>query len=167
MPVLELIGLFIAVGSLLLAYRAWRSSQRTIKEQIDLQRTTARLAEQQLEQLENIHSHNQSVQSESGSAILRIYIESYGRNSHKYILRNVGNAPARNVSFELQPHGSGKNPLIEADYNEKFPAPVVSPGSEIGVLAAFSFGSARAFDVFLKWENENGDLVEETTFVTL
>ena len=158
----EIVNLVIAAGSLLLAFLAWRSSQRTSKEQLALQKTTARLAERQLEQIEATQA-----QSQSKRAALRLSIEPYGKNSYRFVLRNVGNASAQNVSFELRPHGYGDNPLVKDDYNTKFPAPVMQPGSEIGILAAFSFESARAFDVFLLWENEDGELVEDVTFVTL
>jgi hypothetical protein len=158
----EAINLVIAAGSLLLAFFAWRSSQNTAKEQLALQRTTARLAERRLEQFEVTQTQNQSKR-----AALRLAIEPYGKSSHRFVLRNVGNASAHNVTFELRPHGYGDNPLVKDDYNEKFPAPVIQPSSEIGILAAFSFESARAFDVFLLWENEDGKLVEDVTFVTL
>lgn len=167
MTISEAISLLIAGGSLLLAYKAWRGSQWTTKEQLDLQRTMARLAERQLEQLESSPRRSESPLPRVDSARLRISIRPHGRNSHKFVVSNVGEAPARNVSFTLHPHGKGKSPLVEGDYNDKFPAPVISPGSEIGALAAFSFGSARAFDVKLKWETEAGDVVEEETYVTL
>jgi type II secretory pathway pseudopilin PulG len=162
MTLAEIVNLAIAAGSLLLAFLAWRSSQRTSKEQLALQKTTARLAERQLEQIEDIQ-----LQNKSKRAALRLAVEPYRKNSHRFVLRNVGNASAKNVSFELRPHGYGDNPLVKDDYNAKFPAPIMQPGSEIGTLAAFSFESARAFDVFLVWENEDGELVEEVTFVTL
>ena len=57
--------------------------------------------------------------------------------------------------------------MIESDYKEKFPVPVLSPGAEVGVLAGFTFGSASAFDVKLTWEKENGSVAEEETFVAL
>lgn len=155
----EVIGLFISAASLLLAYLSWRSSQRTSAEQLALQRTMARLAERQLEQIES--------QSQANSPALRISIQRAGRHAHKFVVRNVGNAPARNVSFVLHPHGSGDNPLVMDDYRAKFPVPVLAPGSEVGALAAFSFDSARAFDVTLRWQTEDGRTVEEESFVAL
>jgi len=158
----EIITHSIAIGSLLLAYLAWRSSQKTAKEQLDLQKTTARLAEKQLEQIVTTQAIDHS-----SRAILRLSIEPHGKNSHCFVLKNVGNATAYNVSYEINPHGSGDNPIIKEDYNVKFPAPSLSPSSQIDVLAAFSFESARAFDAFIVWEDENKKLFEENTFVTL
>lgn len=159
MSISDTLRLALSIASLLLAYLSFRSSQRTADEQLALQRTMARLAERQLEQIAS--------QLQANSPALRVSIERAGRNTHKFVLRNVGNAPARNVSFVLHPHGSGDNPLIEADYQEKFPVPILHPGSEIGVLAAFSFDSARAFDVTLRWQTEDGRTVEEESFVAL
>lgn len=159
MPLTETIENLVSVASLLIAYLSWRSSQRTAKEQLALQRTTARLAEQQLEQIES--------QRQANAPALRISIESVNRHTRKFVIRNVGNAPARNVAFVLNPHGSGDNPLLLDDYREKFPVPIMPPGSEVGVLAAFSFNSARAFDVTFRWETEDGRTVEEQSFVAL
>ena len=158
----EIITHSIANGSLALAIIAWRSSQKTAKEQLDLQKTTARLAEKQLE-----HIITTQTIDLTSKAILRLSIEPHGKNSHCFVLKNVGNATAYNVSYKINPHGSGDNPIIKEDYNEKFPAPSLSPGTQIAVLAAFSFQSARAFDAFVIWEDENKKLFEENTFVTL
>jgi len=96
----EAISLLIAGGSSLLAYKAWRGSQWTIKEQLDLQRAMARLAERQLEQLESSLRRFESPLPRIDSARLRISIRPQDRNSHEFVVRNVGEAPARNVSFD-------------------------------------------------------------------
>jgi hypothetical protein len=86
--------------------------------------------------------------------------------SYKFVLQNTGEVPAKNVSFELFPHGGGDSPLINSNYARKFPVPVLAPGSAVRVLAAVHLGSATAFEVKLRWEDPGGEKREESTFVS-
>ena len=83
------------------------------------------------------------------------------------MLTNVGEVEARDVEFELEPQGNLESPLVHSDYEEKFPIPVLAPGSSVGTLMAIHFGTATAFRVILKWRDSDGKRHSEETYASL
>ncbi len=150
-----LIAIIAAVISLVSLVR----TRKTQAEQIELQRATAALAKKQLEMLVR-------EESELNKARIDVSIEEY-RNAHRFVLTNIGQAPAKNVAFSIEPRKHGSSPLVISDYEEKIPIPSLSPGAEVGVLAAFSMGSATAFNVKVSWDNPDGTSVKDEVFVAL
>ena len=159
MSAYEILTLIVALLAVAVSVISLVRSRAVEQEQLELQRTTSALARKQLEML-------LAEESSEDSARISIQLERRG-NGHRFVVRNFGDVPARNVSFTLAPHGKGDSPLVESDYRAKFPAPILQPGTSIGVLAAVSFGSATAFDVVLRWEDPSGRVHEEPTFVAL
>ncbi|RZO86378.1 MAG: hypothetical protein EVA65_05490 [Oceanococcus sp.] len=155
----ETLTLCIALlASVIAAASLWRTS-RTTKEQLSLQRIMADLARKQLEQI-------QKKELAQSAPKITFRLEGSERSAHRFVVENVGEGQAENVSFELIPQGGLESPLIERDYNQKFPIPVLGPGCAAGALAAFSLGSATSFRVILRW-SEDGAQREQETYVSL
>jgi hypothetical protein len=141
------------------AVSLWRTS-RTNKEQIALQRIMATLAQKQLDQIQ----HEETSQA---SARLAFRIERSGKHGRKFVVENVGESPAERVSFELIPQGTSESPLVQRDYDQKFPIPILAPGSSVSALAAFHLGSATSLKVILNWQETDGRERREETYVSL
>jgi len=157
MTTFELLTLLVALLAVAISAASLVRTRAIAQEQLELQRTTSQLAKKQLELL-------LAEEAAASGARLEIHIEPSG-NSYKFVVSNVGDVPAKNVSFQLRPHGKGESPLITSDFSTKFPVPILGPGSAVGALAALSFGSATAFDVTLTWQDPNGRTREAETFV--
>lgn len=159
MSIFEVLTLLVGLVAVVISVTSLVCTRRVQVEQLELQRTTAALAKKQLEII--IREENSS-----NNAHIDISIEQH-TNAHKFVVTNVGQGVAKEVSFSVEPHGKGDNPIIESDYREKIPIPILKPGGSVGILAAFSMGDATAFDVVLSWKNSNGNMIEDQTFVSL
>lgn len=83
--------------------------------------------------------------------------------AYRFRVANVGAAPARNVAVRFVGH----NPAVQQDYDAKFPAPVIAPGSEVGFLAAIYLDSPSSFSAVVSWTNPDGSRVDDAAYVTL
>ena len=120
----------------------------------------ADLAQKQLEQIQESDNSAQSVH-------LSVRVEGAASSTRNLVLTNVGEVEARDVEFELEPQGNLESPLVHSDYEEKFPIPVLAPGSSVGTLMAIHFGTATAFRVILKWRDSDGKRHSEETYASL
>ena len=110
-----------------------QSSQKKRMDQMEeaqlrQQRATAALHEKQLELL---------LSSEKGKAGAHLKLELL-RNGSNYRFRvtNLGSARARDVEVKFATEEGGHNPVVASDYESKFPAPFLEPGSAIEFLGA-------------------------------
>ena len=158
MTTFQVLTLMIALIAVAISAVSLIRTRRIAKEQLELQRTMAQMAKKQLELL-------LAEEAASSGARLEVRIEPYG-NSHKFIVSNAGTVPAKDVSFQLHPHGKGDSPLVQSDFADKFPVTMLGAGSSVGALMARTFGTASAFDVTLTWRDPNGSAREEETFVS-
>lgn len=78
-------------------------------------------------------------------------LNSRGRTSHRLVLTNMGEAPARNVSMTFTRGGSAI--IMEPD---DLPIPFVDVGQEFRFIAAPSHGDGRVIDVAITWEDDTG-----------
>lgn len=141
------------------AYAIW-GQQRLQRESNEMQRATAQLAKKQLELLaqENEASHK---------AHISLDLIKEGRTSFRFVITNIGSADARNVNLELLLNKPSDNPLIESEVKSKLPAPKLTPGNSLSLIAALHMGSPRAYRAKLIWENPDGTKGEDETFVSL
>lgn len=159
MTTFELLTICIAVLAVIVSATSLYRTARVSSEQIDLQRTTAALASKQLEMLQN--------QEESSSrAHLAFRLENQKPNP-KFVVENVGTAPASNVSFELAPQGPLRLPLMASSFEETFPIPTLAAGSSVSAPAYFTLASATAFKVMVRWIDPDGQQREQETYVSL
>jgi len=149
---ISIIALIVAVVSLM--------RNRSFNEKyLELQRIVSDLARKQLEILNRD-------ESQEGHTYLDMQIVPKG-NAHEFLVSNVGDYPAREIEFEIKPQGSGESPLIQSDYEEKFPVSILQPGNSVGAMAAFHMGSPRGFMATLRWKDESDSPVEIETFLAL
>ena len=154
-----MIEISISIVALVVAAVSLMRTRAFNQQQLDLQRVVSDLARKQLEILNR-------EEVESGRTHLDIQIVPCG-NAHEFLVSNVGAYPARDIEFEVEPQGGGDSPLIQSDYNAKFPVPVLQPSGSVGAMAAFSMGSARGFKVTLRWKDASDSPVEVETFLAL
>jgi hypothetical protein len=87
--------------------------------------------------------------------------------SFRFQVINRSEVDARDVEVELLLKKPSDSPIIPSEYQEKFPAKRLSPGSSISLIAALHLGSPTAFNAVLKWVNPDGSKSEEETYVAL
>ena len=124
-----------------------------------MQRATADLAKKQLEIL---------LREESGSdrALVALDLVRDGKN-FRFIVTNISDVKAESVDLKLLVEKESDNPIIQSDYDAKFPAKVIPPGNSISLIAALHLGSPTAYNAKLSWTNPDGSQHEEETFVAL
>lgn len=90
------------------------------------------------------------------------------RDGHNYRFRvtNVGSVPAHGVHFRILGEPM-ESPLVEQDYNAKFPAPILQPGSKIDTLAAIYLSSPSSFNAIVSWTNPDRSVIEDEAYVSL
>ena len=154
--------IIISLLALLISVVVLVRSRTFNQQQIDLQRVVSDLAQKQLDILNAEEKKSQITKHTN------IHIEIVPHsNAHKFLVTNTGEYPAREVEFELEPQGGRPNPLIQSDYDGKFPIPILQPGNSVGVLAGFHMGSATAVLVKLRWKEEGDNPWEIETFISL
>ena len=142
-----------------IALVVWNGQRKMQREANDLQRATAELAKKQLEIL---------IREEKGKNTARVSLDLVKEGkSFKFQVTNRSDVEAREVEVELLLNKPSDNPIIQSEYNEKFPAKRVGPGSSISLIAALHFGSPTAFNARVSWVNPDGSKSEEETYVAL
>ncbi len=68
-------------------------------------------------------------------------------NGYKFVVANISNVDAKDISFDLLVDNPRHNPLVGSDVNSKLPALKLSPGSELSLLAAIHLVSPTAYNV--------------------
>lgn len=81
-------------------------------------------------------------------ADVRITLEE-DRGRDWFVVANRGTGDAREACFEIITERP--SPLVEGDYDEKIPIPVLRPGDRVQVLAAVAKDTGTAFDVRWQW----------------
>lgn len=155
----EILSVAIACVAAFISLYTWVGQRKLQRESIEMQRATSELAKKQLELL---------VQEDKEKRSARLKLDLIKENKgYKFYVTNIGNVEARNVSLELLLKRPEDSPLVASDYESKFPAPVLHPGSSISLLAALHLGSPTAFNAKLKWMNPDGKELEDETFASL
>lgn len=155
----EILTIIIACIATLISIYTWTEQRKLQKESNELQKATSALAKKQLEILAR-------EDEEKSSARLKLDLVEDG-NGYKFYVTNIGYVDARNVELELLLDKPEHSPLLQSDYDSKFPAPKIPPGSSIGLLAALSMGRPTAFNAKLTWTNPDGKIVEDETYASL
>lgn len=123
------------------------------------QRATAALHEKQLEQL--IASGTKPLSAQLKLELLDV--------DNRWIFRvtNLGSTDALDVSVRAPGKTGDHNPIMEHDYNGKFPAPCLSPGTHIDFMAAIYLGSPSSYNAVVSWVDVDGTPRESKAYVTL
>lgn len=75
-------------------------------------------------------------------------------NCQWFIVANQGTGDAREVRFEISADRS--SPLIQDDYDEKVPVPVLRPGNHVRVMAAITKDTGTVFHAHWRWLEADG-----------
>ena len=76
--------------------------------------------------------------------------------SFRFVITNISNVDARNVNLELLLDNPADSPLIASEVSKKLPAPQLSPGNSLTLIAALHMGSQLAYRAKLTWTNPDG-----------
>jgi hypothetical protein len=155
----ETLSIVIACIAAFISLIVWNGQRKIQRESIELQRATSDLAKKQLEILV-------SEDQEKSSARLKFNLVKSG-TSYKFYITNIGNVDASNVDFKLLLDKPELSPLIASDVESKLPAPRLSPGSQISLIAAIHKGSPSAYNALLSWTNPDGKKIEDTTYSSM
>jgi hypothetical protein len=128
-------------------------------QQLRLQKKQEELTDLQLEGL-----RKQAQLSASGNASfataekadVRVDLETMGGGEFKFFVTNWGDAPARNVTFELDLEPGKPSPLVKGDYDEKIPIQELGPGNRVPLWAAITMGMGTSFPARWSWQNPDG-----------
>jgi hypothetical protein len=167
MNIYETLTVLASIGVLITAIASYIQSKALKKRQSQLQAKQEDLIDIQLK----LHKREAeaSAPEKQGpliKAAVRVSLEGTGRSA-RFVTRNWGFGPAKNVELEVNPISGKRSPIIASDYNEKFPIPRLAPGGECSLIAALSFDTGTSFDVVWSWENEDGMTQKESSRVSL
>jgi len=156
----EILSIVIACVAAIISLVVWAGQRKLQRESLDLQRATADLARKQLEIV---------LREEKGqnTARLALDLKREDRSSFRFVVTNISDVDARDVELELLLGEGQKSPLIASEYQQKFPAKRLAPGSSVSLMAALTLSSPTAFNGLLKWTNPDGTRVEEETYAAL
>ncbi|MCI0736793.1 MAG: hypothetical protein L0Y50_11085 [Beijerinckiaceae bacterium] len=156
----EIIATALAFAAIAVSVFALRAQRRLQKESNELQRATSELAKKQLELLaREDETHNK--------ARISLDLIKESRNSFRFVLTNIGKVDARNVNLKLLLDNPADSPLIASEVQSKLPAPKLSPGSSLSLIAALHMGSPLAYRAQLTWTNPDGTESADETFASL
>ena len=92
--------------------------------------------------------------TEARRARLRAFLQKSGRHDYHIVIRNEGEAVARDVQTTLDGKPLLEHPVIPNGEQE---ARKIGPNSEVKYIAAVSFNCAPPFDIAVQWEDESGE----------
>lgn len=127
--------------------------------QLRQNRATAALHEKQLELLV-------SAPTAKAAAQIKLELIRDGRN-YRFRVSNIGKAPARLVKIKVLPGADGHDPTVDGDYEAKFPAPIMEPGSSISYIAGIYLDSPSAYNALVSWQEMDGTAVVRETYVAI
>jgi len=116
------------------------------RQQLRLNEVTEQLSRKQLSVL---------AAQEAATARARVVADLTKFGSDWYFtITNQGPAPARSVNFELV--DCADSPLVEGDYEQKVPIPLLQPGQTTRLLAALHQGSPTRYNAKVSRTNTDG-----------
>ena len=156
----EIIAVVLSAAAIAISVYGMCTQRRLQKENNELQRATSDLSKKQLELLlREDKRHN--------NARITLDLIKENKTSFKFVLTNISDVDARNVNCELLLDNPADSPLIASDVSNKLPAPYLSPGNSMTLIAALHLGSPLAYRARLTWTNPDDSKTVDETFVSL
>jgi hypothetical protein len=155
----ELLSILIALVAAVISLVAWFGQRKLQREANELQRSTADLAQKQLEMIEREETSRREVR-------LSVALERFG-TSYRFLVSNVGEQEAWNVELLFLFLDPQLNPIVHSEYIEKFPVPVLHAGESVSLIAALADRSPTAYHVRLTWKDPNGKVGQREVSVAL
>jgi len=155
----EILSVVLGCFALIVSLFVWSGQRKIQNEANNLQRAMADLAKKQLEIL---------IREEKGKNVARLALDLFkDGKTYRFRITNISDVDAKNIQFKLLVKKPEDSPLINSDYESKFPVPMLSPGCSVSLIAAIHMGSPTAYSALLKWTNPDGNEMEEETYAAL
>lgn len=158
------------VISLFVFWRQYRTDKKTDKfnlEQLKLQREYLELQKGTAgieEKISNLIVEQHEKQATKAQLFMKIEKEG---DKHCFVIQNISNANAQNVTVEFKWTDSRDIPIIQSDYDRKFPVKIIPPGEQIKLNAYFTLASSLAYNAVLKWTNPDNTQETYPVYVAL
>ena len=152
----EWISLYIALLAVIISTISLIRTGKLGREQLKLQRISAKLTERELELIER---------SEIEKDLPKISVEMLKYDtSYKFLVKNIGSGTAFNLRFDIiETKGAC---LLLPTLNSKFPHQELKSGETIRLNAIADAGIPIKYLVQLSWKNSKGVECSETYHVT-
>lgn len=89
------------------------------------------------------------------TADVRVFLRGVGTGI-RFVLRNMGGAPARDVHFDIDPQTGKNSPLVSSEVEAKIPIEVLEPEEECELAAVVTTGTGIEFNARLSWSDPDG-----------
>lgn len=152
----EVISTLVSVLAIIVSTISLIRTRKLAKEQIELEKVTAKLSELQIEGIEQ-------EKAERNKPKFNVSLTKLGK-SHYFYITNTGQGTAYDVNFELI--DCDDSPLTN-DVNHKFPHPEMKPKSRVKLIAALHLQSPLKYQAKVSWKDSENTSHEETFWVTL
>jgi hypothetical protein len=156
----ETIALLVSVLSLIVATTALIRGHKLAKKQVEMQKKEAALAQALHKQL----VRDQEVKTH---ADLRASFERQSGITHRFILRNLGPATARNVRLAATDGQSKPDALVDSQVRQFFPAAEILPGDDIVIIAAIMQSTILPLNYIVTWDDDAGKDQQRVLKVTI
>ncbi len=154
-----MITLLISVLAIIISFLVYLTTKRYQERQTKLADVMEHLGRRQIQNLEDQDDRRRK-------AVLAAEILHRGREWTLQIT-NSGAASASDVQLRFSCRDQGTSPLVLADFQRKFPAPLLQAGGTINLLLAVSHDSARTYMARLDWDNPDGSTGYNEVFLSL
>lgn len=148
MSLYELLTIVLSSFAILISAFSLIQNHRMTKRQAILEKKQIELTEKQLRLVEKEESKKEK-------AIIKLAIIKHTKN-YKLQIRNDGFAPAYNLNLQIISREGKGSPLIQSDYNSKFPLKKLDPGDIVDLFWATDTSTGSDFDAICKWKNQDG-----------
>lgn len=143
----------IAVVAVIVAFVSLYRTRKQVEFENKLNETASKLTHLQLEIL-------QREEDEKNSADITAYFYLDRDERYRVAVVNIGQAVARDVTFQLNVAGENRSILVAGDASEKFPASSIRPDEKVYLLTSIDLNMAPNFTAITSWKNPNGELKE-------
>ena len=86
---------------------------------------------------------------------VRVFLRGVGTGI-RFVIRNMGAAPAHDVQFEIAPLSGKNSPLVSSEYEAKIPIAKLEPDEECELAAVVTTGTGIEFTGHLSWRDPDG-----------
>lgn len=150
----ETLSILVSILAVVVSLVSLTRTRKIAKEQLELEKVTAKLSRLQIESLNEEKSNKEKPS-------FNVSLTKLGKTDYCYV-SNTGQGSAYNVNFELI--DCEDSPLC--DLEDKFPHPEMKPKSRVKLIAAMHMNSPLKYQVKLSWQNKEGEDFSETHWIT-
>jgi hypothetical protein len=155
----EIAAVIVALLAFVLSIIALRIAAKTRRESKQLQATASELSKKQAEML----TREEEIKSKARLSLSIIK----DMDVYRFRIENVSNADAKDVDIKFMVEDPNDNPVVQSDYEGKFPVPVLTPKGSITFVAKLNMDKPMVYNAVLTWTNPDGSKIEEKMAVSM